>query len=32
MKIKYATIDGLLCIEYTKFIKGQTSMTLIINK
>ena len=27
MKIKYATIDGLLCIEYTKFIKGQTSMT-----
>ena len=24
MKIKYATIDGLLCIEYTKFIKGQT--------
>ena len=32
MKIKYATIDGLLCIEYTKFIKDQTSMTLIINK
>ena len=27
MKIKYATIDGLLCIEYTKFIKGQASMT-----
>ena len=24
MKIKYATIDGLLCIEHTKFIKGQT--------
>ena len=30
MKIKYATIDGLLCIEYTKFIKGQTSITYII--
>ena len=28
MKIKYATIDGLLCIEYTKFIKGQTRKTL----
>jgi hypothetical protein len=27
VKMKYATIDGLLCIEYTKFIKGQTSVT-----
>jgi len=25
--VKYATIDGLLCIGYTKFIKGQTSVT-----
>ena len=29
MKIKYATIDGLLCIEYTKFIKGQTSFPVV---
>jgi hypothetical protein len=25
--VKYATIDGLLCIIYTKFMKGQTSVT-----
>ena len=30
MEIKYATINGLLCIEYTKFIKGQASMKLRI--